>query len=406
MSRPLSLMKAMIVTSALFYLAGSAAFAAGGGSSGAHGGSSVFVKGKWELADLFIHAPREGESMILSDEVVTFLEALRNVSAIYGFRANEFWDAQVFSSKVEFRYVSVLPCDDDPIDLGDDSLKQVSYGCTRDGITYLVKAELDKLSFESRALALVHERMHAIPDRFSSHTDIAEAIKGMATLVQVQQEQNAGVKRRLFADEIKAIARLQHLGTKLYGEPWKVGDYHQFGGGATKAPENSFTVPPRADLDRETFVGIGSYFQSLFSHGTSEGAVYHFPGARRSVVIDSAVIGQAGVWDSTLTRVTFEKGQIVASQITDSIIEDSTLVKNSPLKDVEIISSDVRGSRLADGSRISKSVVYRSALPKGKWDGTLIDRCRVYSKQSKKPGTLIPGCTIIEATDADLSPTT
>jgi hypothetical protein len=130
-------------------------------------GGTVLVDGtEYKLADLhFKAAPHDRYRM--DDELVGLLGKIKKeVNDIWGVQfvspQKDFFNEEVFSSLVEYRFVSRLPggCSFIPDENLPAGLPRIDLGCTQGSLTYLLPAEFSRLTLLQKALLIIHERLH------------------------------------------------------------------------------------------------------------------------------------------------------------------------------------------------------------------------------------------------------
>jgi hypothetical protein len=306
----MKMLKFGIVLVAFAIAAPSFAQRAGGGASGVgSGGSRVFVKGRWELADVFAHGENPGELMRLSPEMAEYITGITALIKTYGVGINQkFWKDHIFSPSVEFRSVETLPCREDPLPINDASLTQDSYGCTLNGVTYFVKSKLDEFGYRQKALAIIHERLHAYW-WFKNHTDIAEVVDGLNTLILLKEEQNSGVKRPLTPPEWKKLDRLMNLWLSSHFRPWPNG-----GGSVHKYVWEK--------ISDDTYIDIGSRVEGWGDHEIISSSI-------ENSTVQNAKMSNARLRDSHVS------GTVIDSDVTGSKV-------NSSVREGKVFFSEVK----------------------------------------------------------------
>lgn len=321
------------------------------------GGSRVFVRGKWELADAFIAPQTPGEPMPLTKEMRDYLTAVQELMGTYGFENAEFWKKHVFANDVDIRFVATekdLPCQDDPLVLPPPAPAQDTYGCTdEEMVTYLIRSKFEQFEFKNKAFAIVHERLHAFAPQIK-HAPIAWFVYAGKYLVDLKERELAGETNFVPVKDRKTFALAQAQAEFLGFKPsWRPGFatapvitlWHN-GGGASVGTNN---------IDELSYIGVGSMIVRGF--GAYDSGSY----VKNSKVMDSKVIG-ASVTNTIVTDSTMEFGTLENSQIVDSEINRSDVYSSTANKSQIKNSADIYRSSLNEGAMIEDSMILDSTL--------------------------------------------
>jgi len=243
------------------------AFATGNGS---HAGTQVFVAGRWQDATLFLESRVPGQPVQLSPELSTYLDSLFQLMESYGV-ATEALERSFFGERAEFRFVGrkQIPCQSQEVEHLDGRGRL--YGCTQGDITYLIRKRFDPRAnrknphrLRDLAFKLIHERLHSIRAS-TSHEAIGRFLRGLELMVDLAEEQNAGVRRMLLGSELSIlqgfVAAGLNVGLDAHYSRYRASlQVHRFGGGAIYYGNDAILAPqhPEPEIEAKAFIGVGS----------------------------------------------------------------------------------------------------------------------------------------------------
>jgi hypothetical protein len=289
--------------------------------SDTHGGSQIFKDGKWQISDRYVVAPSEnGDFLILSEGMKTYLKFVNNLSHHFIRTKNDglgdlFRDLlDAHTQYIFMKPGTPLPCQDEPLSLPFAMGPQKSFGCTLDGITYLLRDQYDLPTdtIEDKALKLIHERVHAYVDAHHipgiEHNDIALFVHGLSVMLDLVQEQSKpdGGMRILNPLELDSLEKFYDYAIKLkFADDWRIDQIgwesffftiHPYGGGVLIGTQHHFVDgilrKSAVEVDDGSFISVDS---SVFSYHT--------------------IIHHSQIWNSVITlgEVSIENSLIKAN---------------------------------------------------------------------------------------------
>ncbi len=176
------------------------------------GGTRICLpSGECFVSDLFIKGL--GESFELSEETKVNMRSVRALLERYKIYSAKLWDEQVFGVGTEYRFVAnatELPCEEGAyLHLEIDGVSSEPYGCTLGPVTYLAAKEFADLKEpRMQLIGLLHEKLRPVcgNDCYGVNTFlITEFLKGLNTMLEILDRQQAGERKRLSDAEIKEI---------------------------------------------------------------------------------------------------------------------------------------------------------------------------------------------------------
>jgi hypothetical protein len=361
-------------------------------SKGGGGGSMVLVNGQWTLQDYFGKHVHEGQPFRLTGAPAESLKTIVRLVSTYSHLKQDTMHSHLFEKMIdnaEYRYVTKLPC-------RDSQAGAVQYGCTKDGVTYLIREQFEKLSNVDRVFALLHERLHVLFDAKNDHDWIRPYVYTARILYSYLERQQDGEELELFPSEIKLVVGLIQINDTISVELQRLfkeapayhdvsslalvlktgGIVQQFKGVANCA---DMSATEASNLIRNSFVGVGSSIAHE-ACGTSElrDSKLVFSDVRgtsiyRSKIVNSEIsnnslkdqrwrVGLGSVNDSEVINsslVTFASNhpwefqsiQIDSSKIIDSKIQSYIDSEDPSIKDlIRICNTKVSGVAYAENS--------------------------------------------------------
>jgi hypothetical protein len=212
------------------------------------GGSMVNINGTWTLSDYFGPYRTTGELYKLTGEPKAAMQEIIEKLSKYNKeeKAGLTLSAmdKFFIDNAEYRFVKELQCEKSNVD--------VQYGCTQNGVTYLIEKLFKKLSNEDRILALFHERLHTLK---LDHSEIQPYIYAAKKIITGTLDDNSKSDEKLVMtveDVQKKICKQEYArgcsGILNFGEFWE---------------DMQFNFVPRTDSDLSMDMDIGTKFVFL-----------------------------------------------------------------------------------------------------------------------------------------------
>lgn len=235
------------------------------GQGGGNGGNMVFVNNTWTLEDYFGSYVAAGEAHRLEGDPAQALKDLVKMVSVY---SNRGWVESVLMKNIfddaEYRFVEELPCGDKA-----EAIGVVTYGCTINEVTYLIKEKFSLLSNEDRIFALLHERLHAIDPSPTAHDWIKPYVHTVRLLATYLSKQIQGDERWLLPSEYKLVKDLMkkniELGNESNSTSLRIGTILMRSGGVYSA---AFCDDKVDYMEREystlkdIFIGVGSVYST------------------------------------------------------------------------------------------------------------------------------------------------
>jgi hypothetical protein len=411
--------------------------------SGSHGGSLVFVKGKWTLSDLFVKTDA-GDEVLLSKDMKYYLEETLQLIEKYNLNLNPLRNA-LFGEESQYFYVTKedLPCKDDPMPIekneGNASkIIQMSFGCTIGHKTYFVRERLDLLkktnpeeAFKIEALAIIHERLHTlmpeteIPVR--AHEKIAAFTTAAYKMISLAEDQNetflahekskptgefgpenaiADEMRELFISELQTLKNIESTVTAVNAgkkrDPKFTVKIYRRGGGAIFFPEGT---PESDQIGRISalagFIGVGSrIFDPRHSMNSTLGQILGHVALINSTIYrasDSSfhILGYSTLINSEINRASDMEGTVAELSdssivfktrfyIRNSWIEGASMFRDFWVENAYINYSRIFGGEVTDSQIIHSSAVFDSKINKTKLDYSTVKNSEINNCQYEK----------------------
>lgn len=347
------------------------------GTANGGGGNMVLVDGKWTLEDYFGKYVTDGESFRLSGAPLNaWYTLIRLLSAYSHYQIGDMYSALLgpMITDAEFRFVTKLPCNDN------SKSSSEQYGCTKDGITYLIKDRFEKLSNEDRMFALLHERLHTFNLTENDHDWILPYVHTAKMIYGYLSRQLAGEELNLFPSELKQLQELMKTNDSLFNNFSKSSARMQdkvvllkTGGIVSQflKDENCHGVMEDStaiSYTASSFISVGSIF-SMYSCNGQE--------LRNSKLLLSDVVA-TDVHNSTIlnSNLVNHINQALngSSSVRNSRVENSTIIARIFTFDSNLrLSYNVKALNISDSS-ISDSYIAVDAYPRNK-EPVLVNIC-------------------------------
>ncbi len=343
-----------------------------GGTNGAgNGGSSVYKDGHWVVADPNDNPTQDqldterveitpNESRLYERKLWIMEQLLKG----YGLRV----DSIMRTHQQDIRFMkSTLPCND-PDSHNDQA--RLQYGCVVGKTVFINYSVFKLMDPTNQALAIAHELFHVYLNSFTlnqrdylkidrtalqfyqgaqSHLAIIPFIKGVYTLLDLEEKQSKGRLDRLSDDEVRELQRLVRIGERLGMSELNPSSSNQTerhveiwpnGGGALVVEKNSEGRTWSATIDAASFLGIGVLVKES---SVIENSRITYP---RAVIHNSKLknteITRSGSYANNVDQKSFE---ISHSEILDSVIKDSIThaIARLELNHTTIVHSELSG---------------------------------------------------------------
>lgn len=305
------------------------------GNEGGGGGSMVLVDNKWTLADYFgEHTINSEDPLYLDGNPLEAMKLLIRVLGNYSLAPNFVIETleKIVIVDGDFRFVKKLPCQLSEVS-GQDAHQ---YGCTKDGVTYLIKELFEKLSNNDRLFALLHERLHTLDSSDKAHQWILPYIYAGKILYDRLEKQLAGDESLLNQAEMRVINRMIDINVNTILK-------------SPIAPRSNFEGKEQVLLVRAGGIILSScYFSPDIAELT-----------RTFIGVGSRITRPIGCrLDS------FKNSKLIRSTLYKTNVANSTLI-NSDVSNLSEIKSLISNSKLTNSEIKAWYYIFAPAIEKG-----------------------------------------